>query len=157
MISSGRDDRVGMFTRHRLGPTNKLDCLHAMGTNAFSRIMIPRLPLRLRSGLRQRRDFGSGLRRPLGASTFWCYHRPIRLFRCAQSLRAGSGCLPRTQATNLRVSLGARAAQFQAHVYGYVVMPEHVRSLRSLFRRISSFSIQKGSRAEALSKARWSL
>src|SRR5437899_1090406 len=25
-----------MFTRHRLGPTNKLDCSHAMGTNAFS-------------------------------------------------------------------------------------------------------------------------
>src|ERR1035441_2365253 len=52
-----------MFTRHRLGPTNKLDCPHAMGTNAFSRIMIPRLSLRLRSGLRQSRDFGSGLSR----------------------------------------------------------------------------------------------
>jgi len=26
----------GWFTRHRLGPTNKLDCPHAMGTNAFS-------------------------------------------------------------------------------------------------------------------------
>src|ERR1700687_2002101 len=25
-----------MFTRHRLGPTNKLDCLHAMGTYTFS-------------------------------------------------------------------------------------------------------------------------
>src|SRR5437667_7851395 len=25
-----------MFTRHRLGPTNKLDSPHAMGTNAFS-------------------------------------------------------------------------------------------------------------------------
>src|SRR5438034_7029131 len=25
-----------MFTRHRLGPTNKLDCPHAIGTNAFS-------------------------------------------------------------------------------------------------------------------------
>ena len=89
---------VGMVTRHRLGPTNELDCPHAMGTNAFSRIMIPRLPLRLRSGLRQSRDFGSGLRRPPGASTFCCYHRPIRLLRCAQSLRAGSVCLPRTQA-----------------------------------------------------------
>ena len=87
-----------MFTRHRLSPANKLDCAHAMGTDAFSRIMIPRLPLRLRSGLRQRRDFGSGLRRPLGASTFCCHHRPIRLLRGAQSLRAGSGCLPRTQA-----------------------------------------------------------
>jgi hypothetical protein len=87
-----------MFTRHRLSPANKLDCPHAMGTNAFSRIMIPRLTLRLRSGLRQNRDFGSGLRRPLGASTFCCYHRPIRLLRCAQSLRAGSGYLPPTKA-----------------------------------------------------------
>ena len=25
-----------MFARHRLTPTNKLDCPHAMGTNAFS-------------------------------------------------------------------------------------------------------------------------
>jgi hypothetical protein len=25
-----------MFTRHRLSPTNKLDCPHAMGTDAFS-------------------------------------------------------------------------------------------------------------------------
>src|ERR1700716_4003859 len=25
-----------MFTRHSLSPTNKLDCPHAMGTNAFS-------------------------------------------------------------------------------------------------------------------------
>jgi hypothetical protein len=79
-------------------PTNQLDSPHAMGTNAFSRTMIPRLPLRLRSGLRQSGDFGSGLRRPLGASTFCCSHRPIRVLRCAQSLRAGSGCLPRTQA-----------------------------------------------------------
>src|SRR2546422_5345600 len=31
--------------------------------------LIPRLPPRLRSGLRQNRDFGSGLRRPLSAST----------------------------------------------------------------------------------------
>jgi len=30
--------------------------------------------------------------------TFCCYHRPIRLLRCGQSLRAGSGCLPPTQA-----------------------------------------------------------
>jgi REP element-mobilizing transposase RayT len=85
-----------------------------MGHPAFSRIMIPRLPLRLRSGLRQSRDFGSGLRRPLGASTFCCYHRPIRLLRCAQSLRAGSGCLPRTKADESSSQLGARAAQLQA-------------------------------------------
>jgi len=28
--------RVGMFTCHRLSPANKLDCPHALGTNAFS-------------------------------------------------------------------------------------------------------------------------
>jgi hypothetical protein len=135
-----------MFTRHRLSPTNKLDCPHAMGTNAFSRIMIPRLPLRLRSGLRQRRDFGSGLRRPLGASTFCCYHRPIRLLRCAQSLKAGSGCLPRTQAdesssqggtSHPKIAksaicrMGHQRRSFRLQVYGYLVMPEHVHLLLS--------------------------
>src|SRR3981189_2214073 len=33
-----------MFTRHRLSPANKLDCPHAMGTNAFS----PQWPKSLR-------------------------------------------------------------------------------------------------------------
>src|ERR1700675_3981649 len=103
-----------MFTRHRLGPTNKLDCPHAMGTNAFSRTMIPRLPLRLRSGLRQRRDFGSGLRRPLGASTFCCYHPPIRLLRPAPRSGAGPGVYRRRKPTHLRFSFGAGAAKFQA-------------------------------------------
>jgi hypothetical protein len=63
-----------MFTRHRHGAIDELDCPHALGTNAFS---------------------------PRGQShfvTFCCYHRPIRLLRCAQSLRAGSGCLPPTHA-----------------------------------------------------------
>jgi hypothetical protein len=37
--------------------------------------------------------------------TFCCYHRPIRLLRCARSLRAGSFCSPPTQADE---SLGQR-------------------------------------------------
>jgi pimeloyl-ACP methyl ester carboxylesterase len=55
----------GMFTRRRLSPASKLDRSHAIGTNAFSGIMIPRL----RSGFRQR---GSD---PLSASTFCGCHR----------------------------------------------------------------------------------
>src|ERR1700682_5749679 len=66
-----------MFNRHRLGPTNKLDCPHAMGTNAFS-------PQRAKS-------FRHFLLLP---SPPVVYH----------------GCKP----TNLRLSLGAGAAQFQA-------------------------------------------
>jgi hypothetical protein len=140
-----------MFTRHRHDPPDKLNCPHALGTNALSR-MIPRLPLRLRSGLRQSRDFGSGLRRPLGALTFCCYHRPIRLLRCAQSLRAGSGCLPRTQADESSSQGGtshpkiAKSAilgcgtqrSFRLQVYEYVVMPEHVHLLLSELQRDTS-------------------
>src|SRR5690348_17229899 len=107
-----------MFTRHRLALTDKLDCPHAMGTDAFSRIMIPRLPLRLRSGLRQRRDFGSGRRRPLGASTFCCYHRRRR-FTTDASRRIFESALERVRRS------------FRLHVYGYVVMPEHVHLLLS--------------------------
>ncbi len=61
----------GMFTRHRLAPANKLDCPHAMGLTRFHH---------------------SGHSHFV---TFGCYHRPVRLLRCARSLRAGSGCLPR--------------------------------------------------------------
>src|SRR5260221_7751451 len=77
MISSGRDDTVGMFTRHRLGPANKLDCPHAMGTDAFS-------PQRAES-------FRHFLLLP---------SRPV----------VDHGRKP----ANLRVSVGAGAAQFQA-------------------------------------------
>jgi REP element-mobilizing transposase RayT len=37
----------------------------------------------------------------------------------------------RRKLSNLRISFGARAAALQAHVYGYVVMPEHVHLLLS--------------------------
>src|SRR6266852_6606370 len=66
-----------MFTRHRLGPTNKLDCPHAMGTNAFS-------PQRAES------------------------------FRHLLLLPSPSVVYHGRKPTNLRVSFGARAAQFQA-------------------------------------------
>jgi hypothetical protein len=66
-----------MFTRHRLGPTNKLDCPHAVGANAFS-------PQRAES------------------------------FRHFLLLPSPSVVYHGRQPTNLRVSLGARAAQLQA-------------------------------------------
>jgi hypothetical protein len=69
---------------------DKLDCPHAMGLTRFHH---------------------SGQSHFV---TFCCYHRPIRLLRCAQSLRAGSLVYHGRKPTNLRVSLGARAAQFQA-------------------------------------------
>jgi hypothetical protein len=145
MIFSGRDDRVGMFTRRRLGPTNKLNCPHALGSNAFSRIMIPRLPLRLRSGLRQTRDFGSGLRRALGASTFCCYHPPHSTPSLRSVAQGRLRLLPRTQADESSNQGGtshpkiAKSAilgcgtqrSFKLQVYEYVVLPEHVRLLLS--------------------------
>src|SRR6266581_5111545 len=64
------------------------------------------------------RDFGSGLRRPLDASTFSCYCRQpyfatVEVFdlfvRCLEDMRR----------------------RFELCVYGYVVMPEHVHLLLS--------------------------
>src|SRR6266705_6629455 len=66
-----------MFTRHRLGPTNKLDCPDAMGTDAFS----PQRPESFRYFL-------------LLSSPPLVYHR--------------------RKPTNLRISFGASASQFQA-------------------------------------------
>src|SRR6266550_3809732 len=66
-----------MFTHHRLSPTNKLDCPHAMGTNAFS-------PQRAES------------------------------FRHLLLLPSPPVAYYRLKPANLRISLGAGAAQFQA-------------------------------------------
>src|SRR5712692_10042963 len=66
-----------MFTRHRHDPTNKLDCPHAMGTNAFS---------------------------PQWAESF----RHFLLLPSPSVVYQGR------KPTNLRVSLGAGAAQPQA-------------------------------------------
>src|SRR5260370_36002498 len=123
-----------MFTRHILIPANKLDCPHAMGTNSVS-------PQRAES-------FRHFLLLPSPHSTpslRSVAQGRLRLFTTDASRRIFESALERVRRC------------FRLQVYGYVVMPEHVGSLRSLFRRISSFSIQKGSRAEALSKARWSL
>src|SRR5258707_3445108 len=79
-----------MFTRHRLGPTNKLDCPHAMGTNAFS-------PHRAES-------FRHFLLLPSPHST-----------PSLRSVAQGKLRLFTTDASrNLLVSIGSRAAQFQA-------------------------------------------
>ena len=66
-----------MFTHHRLSPTNKLDCPHAMGTDAFS---------------------------PQRAESF----RHFLLLPSPPVVYHGR------KPTDLRVSLGAGAAQFQA-------------------------------------------
>jgi hypothetical protein len=100
---------VGMFTRHRLSPTNKLDCPHAMGTNAFS-------PQRAES-------FRHFLLPPSPSAI---YH----------------GC----KSTNLRVSLGAGAAQFQASGLRVRSHAEHVHLLLS--------EPQQDTLADALKEAR---
>src|SRR6202166_3027568 len=69
--------RLGMFTRHRLSPANKLDYPHALGTNTFS---------------------------PEWSESF----RHILLLPPPSFTYHGR------KPTNLRVGLGARAAQFQA-------------------------------------------
>src|SRR6202795_1834648 len=64
--------------------------------------------------------------------TFCCYHRPVRLVRCAQSLRAGSVCLPPTKADESSSQPWSGCGAVSGlQVYGYVVMPEHVHLLLS--------------------------
>src|SRR6266571_2886106 len=64
------------------------------------------------------RDFGSGLRRPLDASTFSCYcRRPY--FATVEVFELFVHCLE-----DMR-------RRFELCVYGYVVMPEHVHLLLS--------------------------
>src|SRR5258708_395875 len=97
-----------MFTRHRLRPANKLDCPHAMGTNAFS-------PQRAES-------FRHFLLLPSPHSTPSLRSVPqgrLRLFTTDASRRIFESALERVRRS------------FRLHIYGYVVTPEHVRSLRS--------------------------
>ena len=64
--------------------------------------------------------------------TFCGYHRPVRLVRCAQSLRAGSVCLPPTKADESSSQPWSGCGAVSGlQVYGYVVMPEHVHLLLS--------------------------
>src|SRR6266851_5540265 len=95
-----------MFTRHRLGPTNKLDYPHAMGTNALS-------PQRAES-------FRHLLLLPSPDSTpslRSVAQGGIRLLTTDASRRTFESALERVRRS------------FKLHVYGYVVMPEHVHLL----------------------------
>src|SRR6266849_360543 len=90
-----------MFTRHRLGPANKLDCPHAMGTNAFS-------PQRAES-------FRHFLLLPSPHSTpslRSVAQGRLRLFTTDASRRILESALERVRRS------------FRLQVYGYVVMPE---------------------------------
>jgi len=83
-----------MFTHHRLSPTNKRDCPHAIGTDAFS---------------------------PQRAESF----RHFLLLPSPPVVYHGR------KPTNLRVSLGAGAAQFQAQRLRVRGLPEHIHLLLS--------------------------
>src|SRR5713101_4954910 len=105
-----------MFTRHRLGPANKLDCPHAMGTNVFSPqwaesfrhfllLPSPHSTPSLRSVPQGRLHSTPSLRSvPQGR---------LRLFTTDASRRIFESALERVRRS------------FRLQVYGYVVMPEH--------------------------------
>src|ERR1700676_3782201 len=97
-----------MFTRHRLTPTNKLDCPHAMGTNALS-------PQRAKS-------FRHFLLLPSPHST-----------PSLRSVAQGRLWLLTTDASRriFELALERVRRSFRLQVYGYVVMPEHVHLLLS--------------------------
>src|SRR6266446_3768272 len=97
-----------MFTRHRLSPANKLDCTHAMGTNAFS-------PQRAESFRHVRL-----LLSPHSTSSLRSVAQGrLRLFSTDASRRTFESALERVRRS------------FRLQVYGYVVMPEHVHLLLS--------------------------
>jgi hypothetical protein len=97
-----------MFTRHRLGPANKLDCPHAMGTNAFS----PQRAESFRHFLLLRSPHSTPSRRSVAQGR-------LRLFTTDASRRIFESALERVRRS------------FRLQVYGYVVMPEHVHLLLS--------------------------
>jgi len=97
-----------MFTRHRLGPANKLDCPHAMGTDTFS-------PQRAES-------FRHFLLLPSPHSTpslRSVAQGRLRLLTTDASCRIFESAFERVRRS------------FRLQVYGYVVMPEHVHLLLS--------------------------
>lgn len=64
--------------------------------------------------------------------TFCCYHRPIRLLRCAQSLQGRLRLLTTDESRQIFGSALERVRRsFRLQVYGYVVMQEHVHLLLS--------------------------
>src|ERR1700682_2357394 len=92
-----------MFTRHRLGPTNKLDCPHAMGTDTFS--------------TQRAESFRHVLLLPSPHSTpslRSVAQGRLRLFPTDASRRTFESALERVRRS------------FRLQVYRYVIMPEHV-------------------------------
>jgi putative transposase len=97
-----------MLTRHRLGPTNKLDCPHAMVTDAFP-------PQRAES-------FRHFLLLPPSHSTpslRSVAQGRLLMFTADASRRIFESALERVRRS------------YRPHVYGFVVMPEHVHLLLS--------------------------
>src|SRR5436305_14859729 len=92
-----------MFTHHRLSPTNKLDCPHAMGTDAFS---------------------------PQRAESF----RHFLLLPSPLVVHHGR------KPTNLRVSLGAGAAQVQT---SGLRVRSHARACSSPAQRTATGYVQR--------------
>ncbi len=97
-----------MFTCHRLSPTNKLDCPHAMGTNAFS----PQRAESFRHFLLLPSPHSTPSLRSVAQGRLW-------LFTTDAGRRIFESALERVRRS------------FKLHVYGHVVMPEHVHLLLS--------------------------
>ena len=97
-----------MFTRHRHDPPDKLNCPHAMGTNAVS---------------------------PQWAKSF-CHILLLPSPHSTPSLRSVAQGRLRLFTTDARCrifesALGRVLRSYRLYVYGYVVMPEHVHLLLS--------------------------
>src|ERR1700694_464818 len=97
-----------MFTRHRLGPANKLDCPHAMGADAFS----PQRAKSFRHFLLLPSPHSTPSLRSVAQGRLWLFTTDARrqIFESA---------LERVRRS------------FKLHIYGSVVMPEHVHLLLS--------------------------
>ncbi|SRR6266404_4906792 len=97
-----------MFTRYRLGPVNKLDGPHAMGTAAFS----PQWAESFRHFLLLPSPHSTPSLRSVAQGRLW-------LFTTDASRRIFESAVERVRRS------------FRLHVYGYVVMPEPVHLLLS--------------------------
>jgi REP element-mobilizing transposase RayT len=97
-----------MFTCHRLSAANKLDCPHAMGTNAFS----PQSAESFRNFLLLPSPHSTPSLRSVAQGR-------LRLLTTDASRRIFESALERVRRS------------FRLQVYGYAVMPEHVHLLLS--------------------------
>ncbi len=97
-----------MFRRYRLSSTNKLDCPHAMGTDAFS----PQRAELFRHSLLLPSPHSTPSRCSVAQGR-------LRLFTTDASRRLFESALERVRRS------------FRLKIYGYVVIPEHVHLLLS--------------------------